>query len=291
MRILIFGANGMLGHRLLMHLSPKYDVRATLRQSVNAYEGYDFFDEKNIYYDIDVRSVDHVANVLNDFRPHAVVNAVGLVKQRDNAKEIIPNIEINALFPHKLAHACGEVGARLLHMSTDCVFSVRRGNYKESDIPDAVDLYGRTKLLGEVRYPNCLTLRSSIIGPELTQKNGLLEWFLSQKGRVHGFKNAIFSGFTTMEMSRIIEMMIVHYPETNGLYHVSSNPISKYDLLVHIKSKLKHEIEVLPDDTFICDRSLDSSRFRGPFGYEPPSWEMMIDELAGNYNELLKKKF
>ena len=220
--------------------------------------------------------------VLADFSPEVVVNAIGIVKQRADAKESVASIEINALLPHRLAVLCSAVGARLIHFSTDCVFSGREGNYSETSTPDPDDLYGRTKLLGEVQDKTCLTLRTSIIGPELRRKTGLLEWLLAQSGTVKGYRGAIFSGFTTLEMSRIIERLAVEFPEAHGLYHVASEPVNKYELLKMIKRELNLEVKVVADDAIRCDRSLDSSRFRAHFGYTPPTWNQMIEELAAS---------
>jgi dTDP-4-dehydrorhamnose reductase len=210
-----------------------------------------------------------------------MINCVGVVKQREEAKAAIPNLEINALLPHRLAQLARSIGGRLIQMSTDCVFSGRRGNYRESDPSDAEDLYGKAKFLGEVSDDPCLTLRTSIIGRELTRKTGLLEWFLAQRGKtVKGFRNAIFSGFTTAEMSRIIERMLVTHPRASGLYHVSAEAISKYELLRKINDALELGITVVPEDEPHCDRSLDSTRFRKEFGYHPPAWDAMVSELA-----------
>lgn len=282
MRILILGGDGMLGHQLFEHLRQRHEVRVTLRQELNAYKESGLFDSKNAYTGIDVRSMDCLVEVFAGFRPKAVVNGVGLIKQRPSARESIPSLEINALLPHRLSVLCKATGTRLVHMSTDCVFSGKMGNYRESDVSDAEDIYGRSKFLGEVNDRHCLTLRTSIIGKELSRKKSLLEWFLAQSGTVKGFKNAIFSGFTTIEISRIIEKMLVQHPDAFGLYHVSSDPISKFDLLTLIKEKMNHDIEIIPDETFHCDRSLDSTTFRKEFNYTPPAWEAMIEELSKN---------
>jgi len=202
------------------------------------------------------------------------------VKQRPDAEEAIQNLEINALLPHRLALLCRSIGAHLVHVSSDCVFSGRKGNYTETDPPDADDLYGRTKVLGEVHAANCVTLRTSFIGKELSRKTALLEWFLSQTGSIRGFRKAIFSGFTTIEMARIIEMLLTRFPGAAGLYHVSSEPISKFDLLGLVKERLGLAVEIAPYDGFVCDRSLDSTRFRREFGYRPPDWPTMVEELA-----------
>jgi dTDP-4-dehydrorhamnose reductase len=280
MRILILGGDGMLGHQLFKQLRNNHNVRVTLRQDLAVYKRFTLFSTEITYPDIDVRSIDKLSEVLTDFHPDAVVNAVGIVKQLPEANESIPSLEINALFPHRMALLCKDIRARMIHLSTDCVFSGKKGNYKESDTSDPDDLYGRTKFLGEVTGKNCLTLRTSMIGLELSRKKNLLEWFLAQKETVQGYKEVIFSGFTTLELSRVIENMIVNYPDTSGIYHVSSDPISKFDLLSLIKEGLKLTIEIVPDESFACDRSLDSSKFRHEFNYNPPSWEEMVIELC-----------
>jgi dTDP-4-dehydrorhamnose reductase len=279
MHILILGGDGMLGHQLLKSLAFRHDVKVTLRQDLGAYVHHGLFTEANSYTGIDVRSLERLSEVIADFHPEAVINAVGILKQRTTAKESIPSLEINSLLPHRLAVLCRAAGARLVHLSTDCIFSGKKGNYKESDPSDAEDLYGKTKFLGEVHDSNCLTLRTSIIGKELSRKKSLLEWFLSQTGTVKGFTKAIYTGFTTLEMSRTIEKLLLKYPKASGVYHVSSNPINKYELLLLIREKLGHDIEIIPDDAFRCDRSLDSSRFRVEFSYIPPAWSTMIEEL------------
>ena len=280
MRILILGGDGMLGHQLLKTLSVRNEVKVTLRQDLETYKKYGLFTDMNSFSGIDVRSLERLSEVIAYFHPEAVINAVGIVKQRTTAKESIPSLELNSLLPHRLSVLCKVAGARLVHLSTDCVFSGKKGNYKDSDPSDAEDLYGRTKYLGEVRDSHCLTLRTSIIGFELSRKKSLLEWFLAQTGTVKGFTKAIYTGFTTLEMSRIIEKMLIEHREASGVYHVSSDPINKYDLLTLFREKLGHAIEIIPEDNFCCDRSLDSTRFRTEFNYTPPSWPSMIKELS-----------
>lgn len=279
MRILILGGDGMLGHQLLKHLQPRHEVKVTLRQNFGVYADFAMFSRENAYDAIDVRSLERLIEVMADFRPEAVINAVGIVKQRADAKEIIPSLEINALLPHRLAVLCKGIGARLIHLSTDCIFSGKKGGYLENDSSDAEDIYGKTKYLGEVHEANSLTLRTSIIGRELSRHTSLLDWFLGQSGKVRGFTNAIYTGFTTLEMSRILELMLCKFPDAAGVYQVSSDPISKYELLLLIRKILGHQIEIIPDDVFCCDRSLDSSRFRAEFNYIPPTWPTMIEEL------------
>lgn len=280
MRILVLGGDGMLGHQLYRQWSPRHEVRVTLRQDLAAYARFGLFNADNACAGVNMRDAERLLEVFSDFRPEAVVNAVGIVKQRADARESIPSILINSLLPHQLAVMCRLAGARLVHMSTDCVFNGSRGNYTEEDAPDAEDLYGRSKLLGELGDDHCVTLRTSIIGRELTRKTGLVEWFLAQKGTVRGFSHAIYSGFTTQEMSRIIESVLTEHTSLSGVHHVSSKPINKHDLLLLVKKHFGVETEIVPHADFRCDRSLDSARFYRLTGYQPPAWEQMIGEMA-----------
>jgi dTDP-4-dehydrorhamnose reductase len=279
MKILILGGDGMLGHQLLNSFKEKFQVKVTLRKNLNEYTQYKIFTNDNSYDQVDVRDFEKLVSVIEAYKPNVLINAVGIVKQRKDAKEIIPSLEINALLPHKLSIECGKYNTRLIHISTDCVFSGKTGMYDEQSFADADDIYGRTKYLGELSLNNCLTLRTSIIGRELSRHNSLLDWFLAQSGTIKGFKNAIFSGFTTIELARIIEMMILKYPEASGTYNVSSEPINKYDLLKMISEVLNHNIEIVGDEIFFCNRSLSSELFRKSFNYTPPSWLAMISEL------------
>jgi len=230
---------------------------------------------------VSAENFESVENALTTVAPNVVVNCIGIVKQDEAARDRYQSITINSLFPHQLARACGARGIRLIHLSTDCVFSGRRGNYKEDDVSDAEDIYGRTKWLGELDYDHCLTIRTSMIGRELKGSHGLIEWFLSQRGkRVRGFKKAIFSGFTTVALSETIGNIIANGDELNGVWHVAADPINKFDLLSTVKQAFQVDIEIEPDETFVCDRSLDDSRFRTRTGFKPPSWEQMIDRMA-----------
>ena len=270
----------MLGHQLLKSLSMHHEVRVTLRCDRDAYRQFGLFDDRNSFFGVDVRSQERLTEVFTKFLPQAVINAVGIVKQRPLAAEAIPSIEINALLPHRLSILCRVAGVRLIHLSTDCVFSGRKGMYAESDTSDAEDFYGRSKYLGEVHDSNCLTLRTSIIGRELSRKKSLFEWFMAQSGAVKGYSRAIYNGFTTIEMGRIIENMLLNHPEACGVWQVSSEPIDKCALLTLFREKTGKQIEIVHDEIFVCDRTLDSSRFRQAFAYSPPTWEAMISELA-----------
>ncbi len=201
--------------------------------------------------------------------------------RRKHAEVAIPSIEINALLPHRLGLGCKKIGARLVQPSTDCVFSGKLGPYKESDFADAQNLYGRTKYLGEVGGAHCITLRTSIIGLELLHKQSLIEWFLAQKGAIKGYRKAIYSGLTTLEFARVIEKVLTEDRQLPGVYQVSSEAIDKYTLLTILAKKLdRTAISIEPDDSFVCDRSLDRSRFSAATGYRTPGWDTTLDELA-----------
>ncbi len=282
MRVLVVGGDGMLGHQLFTGLGHTHDVRATLRRPLSEYARLGQFTAANAYAGIDVRDPGSLEAVLAEFRPAAVCNAAGLVKQRPAASDPIASIEVNSLFPHRLAAMAASVGARVVHVSTDCVFSGRRGDYTEDDVPDPVDLYGRSKLLGELDREGCLTLRTSVIGLELQGRQGLVEWALAQDGRIRGFRRAIYTGLTTVELTRVLDRLIRGHEDLHGVWHVASDPISKYELLVELYSRLGRDVEVIPDDTVACDRSLRSDRFNQAVGYRPPAWATMLDELSAS---------
>lgn len=228
---------------------------------------------------LDVQDFDSLAGFLRDARPAVILNCIGVVKQLASAKDPLTVIPINAILPHRLARLADLIGARLIHVSTDCVFSGRKGGYMETDIPDAEDLYGRSKLLGEVDYDNAVTLRTSIIGREIGSRNGLVEWFLSQRGRTQGYRRAIFSGLTTDELVNVMIQHVLPNPSLRGVYHVSVDPISKFELLTIIKDTYRHPVEIEPDDRLAIDRSLNSDRFRNAVGYAPPPWPELIRRM------------
>ncbi|MFH1062527.1 MAG: SDR family oxidoreductase [Candidatus Omnitrophota bacterium] len=282
MRILIFGGSGMLGHTLWEHLSVCFpETFVVIRHSRETYKGFKLFeDSEHVVDNIDGMDFPIVESVLSKVKPDIILNCIGITKRHETKNDPIASITLNSLFPHKLAKWGNNNNAKVISFSTDCVFDGKSGHYTEESLTSAEDIYGKTKALGEVKIGNALTLRSSFIGPELLHGSELLEWFLAQTGTVKGFRKAIYSGLTTLELCRVVEKIISDYPEAKGLYHVSSEPITKFDLLLLIKKKMGLSIEIIPEDNFYCDRSLDSSRFRGEFNYTPPSWETMIDELA-----------
>ena len=276
MKILVIGGSGMLGSAVFKSLSEHHDVFVTVRGS----SAKSFFPgtlQQKMIVGVDVLDQDALVNLLVDVKPDVVINCVGLIKQLPNAKDPLVALPINAMFPHRLARLCGLQGARLIHISTDCVFSGEKGKYKESDESDAKDLYGKSKYIGELNnYLHCVTLRTSIIGHELNSNASLVDWFLSQEGQVKGFKKAVFSGLPTAELARVINEFVLPNPYMSGLYHVSAEPIDKYRLLNLVKDVYGKEIEVVEDDAVVIDRSLDSSRFRVATGYSPKSWPDLI---------------
>jgi dTDP-4-dehydrorhamnose reductase len=279
----------MLGHKLYQVLSPIFDVTGTIRGLYRDISKHDFFQQSRIVPNVDALDISRVGKVIEETSPKVLINCIGIVKSLEKKAGTLRNIGINALFPHQLYQICQAKGVRLIHISTDCVFSGKKGNYREDDPSDAEDIYGKTKYLGEVNGAGALTIRTSFIGRELVSSNGLLEWFLSNRGgRVNGFTNAIFSGFPTVYLSRIIGVIITEHQDLSGVYHISSEPISKFELLGLINKAMGLGIEIKEYPDFHSDRSLDSSRYRQETGFTPPSWEKMIEELAQDVKPYLK---
>ena len=270
-RVLVLGGTGMLGHKVWQECRRRFETYATVRRPV-PFPG-------NAIEDVDAFRPETIARALDLARPDAVVNCIGAIKQRPEGRDPRTAIAVNALFPHQLAAECAERGIRLVHVSTDCVFSGGRGRYRETDTPDPVDLYGRTKLLGEPAGEGCVTLRASLIGRELGSAYGLVEWFLAQPGPVQGFTRAIFSGVTTIVMAEVIADLIESHPELDGLWHVAGEAVSKYDLLVMIAEAAGRPVEIEPVEEPALDRSLDGSRFEGATGWSPEPMEAMIARM------------
>jgi dTDP-4-dehydrorhamnose reductase len=283
-KILILGVSGMLGssaYRLFAG-SAGFSVTGTAR-SLAGLDRLTRSETSKIIDGIDVADTEMLVHLFNTERPSVVVNCVGVIKQIAAAKDPLVSIAINALLPHRLASLCAGAGARLIQISTDCVFNGRRGGYRESDMPDAEDLYGRTKLLGEVDYPNAVTLRTSIIGHELQTSISLVDWFLSRPGpTVQGYRKAIYSGLPTIELARVIRDIVIPLPQLTGLWHVASEPINKYELLRLVADIYEKKIEILPDDTVAIDRSLDGTLFREATGYVAPPWRELITVMHGS---------
>jgi len=269
----------MLGHMVVRTLSPAFTVIGTVRGEAACAGGS--ADGYRMLGHVDASQPTSVARALETARPEVVVNCIGAVKQVAAGQDHVLAVRLNALFPHELRDLCGRHGARLIHISTDCVFSGRRGNYRETDEADPLDLYGRSKLLGEIVAADCLTLRCSLIGRELRERHGLVEWFLGQRGgSIRGYSGAVFSGVTTQEMARVIALLCQPTSSLSGLWHVAAAPIDKYSLLQRLNEAFGTCTRIERDTAFVCDRSLDGSAFSQRTGYRAPGWDAMIEELA-----------
>ena len=286
-KVLVLGGSGMLGHKMFQILGERFrDTKCSISSSqidpLLARTG--LFSEDRVIFDLDVLDRVKLMEVLRGQEPDFVVNCVGVIKQRAGAHDPILSISINSLLPHLLAEICEHWGGRVVHFSTDCVFSGRDGSYTESSPSDAEDLYGKTKFLGEVRRSNALTLRTSIIGHELKNFASLLEWFLSQQGRtISGYRQVLYSGVTTNYLARVVGDVIEHHPELGGLYQVASRPITKYDLLCLVRDAYKLDLEINPEDEPISDRSMVGTPFEIATGAVAPPWPALVAELAAEF--------
>jgi len=284
LKVLILGGAGMLGHKLAQQWRDRFELAVTFRGSASDYARYGVFEGTRTFSHVDASSFDAIVRAMGSVQPDAVVNCIGVIKQLPTATDPLISIETNSLFPHRLANLCKAAGARLVHISTDCVFSGSRGNYNENDISDAEDLYGRSKYLGEVAaMDNAVTLRTSIIGREMRSTSGLVEWFLSQQGKtVQGWTRAIYTGVTTNVLSRVIADVLERHRDLHGVYQVASEAIDKYALLCLIRDAYRVKITIEPFDGVEIDRSLNGSRFRIASGFVAPSWSDMIAEMAAD---------
>ncbi|WP_259072247.1 SDR family oxidoreductase [Pseudomonas sp. BIGb0278] len=284
MRVLILGASGMLGSAMMQifRRDVDHEVFGTLR-SPSSLRLLPVAMHSQLLTNIDVLDQDVLVRTLQRVRPDVVINCVGLIKQLGDAKDPLIALPLNTLFPQKLSRLCGLAGIRLVHISTDCVFSGRDGMYKEEDISDCEDLYGKSKYLGEIHdESSAITLRTSIIGHELNSAVSLVDWFLAQTTSVKGYAKAIFSGLPTVELASIIKNQVLVNPHLCGLYHVAAAPINKFDLLQLVASVYEKSIDIKRDESVAIDRSLDATRFLVATGYRAPSWPELIRKM---YNE------
>jgi len=280
LKVLVLGANGMLGSALVKVLNKSHNliVYGTVRNE----SAINFFNEsigKNIISDIRVENKNSLEKAFSIVQPDVVINCIGIIKQLDDSIDPLQIIQINALLPHCLAKMCELSSARLIHISTDCIFDGAKGSYKESDSFDAKDLYGISKYLGEVSYLNTITLRTSIIGHELQRRRSLLEWFLSQKIECKGYSKAIFSGLPTIVLAEVIRDVVIPHTELSGVYHVGSKSISKYDLLKLIAEVYDNSIQIIPDDSLVIDRSLNTDKFLTATNCVIPEWPKLIQKM------------
>lgn len=279
-RILILGVSGTLGHIMFKTLfsDDRYDVWGTIR-SPDVTRHFNPAMVAKTQIGIDALNLDRITQIMADLKPDVVINCIGLVKQHNLSTDPLYVLPINAMLPHRLAHICALVGSRLLHFSTDCVFSGKRGDYVESDPQDATDLYGQSKFIGEVNYEHAITLRTSFIGHELETSYELLEWFLRQEGSVRGFTGAIYTGLPTVVLARIVRDIVLPRSDLSGLYHIASTPISKFDLLKIVAKVYQKKIEIVPDNGISINRSLNASKFRKLTGYVAKPWPSLIEEM------------
>jgi dTDP-4-dehydrorhamnose reductase len=284
MKILVLGITGMLGSMVLKKLTKniQHDVWGAARHA-SKLDCFPNESKQKIIIDTDLISQDTLITILGHVRPDVVINCIGLIKQHFTSEDPLKALTINSMLPHRLSELCKIMNARLIHISTDCVFSGRKGMYIESNTSDAEDLYGKSKYIGEIHHDtHTITLRTSIIGHELKTNLALIDWFLSQSDPVKGYTRAIFSGLPTVEMARVILDYVIPFPELNGLFHLSVDPIDKNSLLRLVADIYKKEIEIIPDEQICINRSLDSNRFRRATGYKPPSWPELVKAM---YNE------
>ena len=281
MKILVFGAGGMIGSAMfrVLHDKAGWQIWGTLRSGA-AMKFFSAPQQERLLMLGDVENNDQLVRAFAEVKPDVVVNCIGLTKHHKEAEDPLLAIPLNALLPHRMADLCNAVGARLIHISTDCVFSGGRGNYTESDVADATDVYGKSKHLGEVvNYPHAITLRTSTIGYELQSSYGLLEWFLAQQDSCNGFNRAVFSGLPNTIFAQVVRDYVIPNVGLHGLYHAGADPIGKYELLQLIARQYGKQIDIVRDDSFVIDRSLNSERFAHATGYRAPPWPDMIREM------------
>ena len=290
-RILVLGAGGMLGNAVfrLFAEDGRFSTTGTLRSPAKAHH-FTSEERKRLITDVDVTQDRALVSAFAQANPTTVINCVGIIKQQKSAMDPLTALTMNAVLPHRLAKLCEASGSRLIHMSTDCVFSGLKGGYTEDDVADADDLYGRTKYLGETDYPHAVTLRTSIIGHELESAYSLVDWFLSQAGWIKGYKKAIFSGLPTIVVAQIIRDLVIGNMGLRGVYHLSAHPISKFDLLSLLAEIYGKRLDIVPDETVDIDRSLNSDRFRHATGYAPLSWPELLELMHQDYRQHIQSK-
>ena len=287
-RILILGVTGMLGHTLFkeMNKNEVFEVFGTTRSKSSLYDYFTTEELSRIRDGVDADNFETVIRAIASVQPTIIINCIGIIKQLPISNDPLTAITVNAQLPHRLSLVARTAKARLIHISTDCVFNGKKGNYTEEDFSTAEDLYGKTKYLGEVHYPHCITLRTSIIGHELKTNFSLVDWFMSQENETNGFTKAMYSGFPTIEIVNIISNYVIPNKELSGLYHVSCDAISKYDLLNIMKDVYKKDIKINTFDSFVLDRSMNSDKFKKISGYKSPSWKQLVENM---YNHVMNE--
>lgn len=285
-KVTVLGASGMLGHKMFQRLRNVFpSTTAIMRRKKSSFPfcHIDLLQGSDVCDGVDCADTTLLHHTIAGMRPDFIVNCVGVIKQRPQASDAAACIAINAQLPHQLAYWAHAWGGRVIHFSTDCVFSGNRGSYAEEDASDAQDLYGRSKFLGEVVTENALTLRTSMIGREIAEHRSLLDWFLTQQGRsVRGYRRVIYSGVTTNHLADLVTTIIQDYPELSGLFQVASMPISKFDLLCLLREAYSADIAIEPDDQEVSDRSMRGDKLRTATGYVAPAWPDLVQQLAAD---------
>lgn len=285
MKIVILGATGLIGHKLLQTVNEsEHDAYGIIHGSKMTFANIDFLQSDSIVESVDVLEFDKLHGILHYIQPNVVLNCVGITKRKEDINDPIQAVSVNSLFPHRLANLASEMNFRVIHFSTDCVFNGDIGNYLEESVTTGVDTYGKTKALGEIRYPHTLTIRSSFIGRELAGRTEHLEWLISQNGRtIKGFTHAMYSGVSTIYISRVVLDIIENHPELSGLYQLATpDHISKYDLLCLARDTFHLDIEIVPESDYKIKPTLDGSKLKNAIGLVVPDWQEMMSELAAD---------
>ena len=282
MKVLIIGVTGMLGYSLFKNMSSKVDVYGTVR-NIKGKEHYFNDLEDRLIQNVEASDLATLEAAIKSVNPDVVINCIGLIKQHSVSKEHISAIEINSLLPHQIAKLCTDYNCKLIHFSTDCIFDGKKGLYEEADLPDARDLYGKSKCLGEVDYDGHLTLRTSIIGHELNSSVSLIDWFLSQVLPTKGFSKAVFSGLPTCVIARMLVEKILPAHHLTGLFQLSAEPINKFELLKIVSNIYGKDIEIIESVELEIDRSLNSNKLRTVLNLEIPSWGDLISEMHEDF--------
>ena len=287
MKILILGGNGMIGHKLYQVISKKYpNTWVLFKKKYELVQNNLLYKKDFVIDDFDVCDFSRLIQLLNNLKVDIIINAIGLTIRRNVYEIQSKSILINSVLPHVLNEWVISNDKRLIHFSTNCVFSGKDGFYNEESFVDSNDFYGRSKALGEIISTNSLTLRSSMIGRELENKTELLEWFLSNKnGTVSGYNKAIYSGITTNCMADFVVKIIENYPDMNGLYNVSSEKITKFDLLKLFNEYFDTNITIIPNNLFATNKALNSEKFFKKTGFIKPDWVDLIKDLVNDNKE------
>ena len=282
MKILILGGDGMIGHKMVQVLGAQnHEIVISVREKRDL-SLKSFSSKSKVFFNDFIK--DNALNFLDKVNPDVIINAIGVTIRRGVNDHVSNSIYINSYFPHQLANWAGIHNKRLIHFSTDCVFSGSEGSYSEDTNPNALDYYGKTKGLGEVFSKNAITLRSSMIGPELFNKTELFEWVINNKEKeINGFSRVIYSGVTTVYMARLVADLIENHKDLSGIYNIASNPISKFELLHLINDNFDLGLVINKDQSIISNKTLDSSKIDNELGIKSSNWNELIIELKKDY--------